>query len=306
MQIKLWIVVTSARQQNNVTTAVKVFPVFSTEYFVRYLGAMVILCTMGLLEPSSGQGQGKSSASRSQCTNGCGPSGWLGSAVPDWIGKCQLKAACDNHDICYSRCTKDCGDLFGKTECDGDCGARRVRKRGCDAALEKEIVAFNPGSDCATYARAYRLAVSHFGCAFFRGFGPENEMTRKERFERNFTEALKAVQYEKEHPGTIDISGNRETLEKLASIEAGRENDLAFKVDEGNPRLALRAVHVSPSLAIAPASKRHLVNGIDVTEMVVDGELFNLKEMVAKKKDFDAQGLHQTTVTNEGEPGSQK
>jgi hypothetical protein len=267
--------------------------------FCQLLAAILIVYMIGFsMEPLSGET--RSSAVSNQCTNGCGPSGWLGTVVPNWIGRCKLKAACDNHDICYSRCTKDCGDLFGKKECDGDCGARRVRKRECDAALEKEIVALNSGADCGTYARAYRLAVSHFGCAFFRGFGPENEMTRKERFQLNFEEALRAVEYDKEHPGKINLAASRETLEKLASIEAGRENDLRFRVESGRPQLALRAVRVSPSLAIAPATKRYLVNGIDVTEMVIDGELFSLEDLIARKTDFDARGLQQTTVANEG------
>src|SRR5204862_545076 len=74
-----------------------------------------------------------------QCKpNGCGPSGWLGSLVPDWIGRCQLKKACDQHDVCYSRC--DCGDLIGKPECQGRCRDKLDRKRACDRELEKDIV----------------------------------------------------------------------------------------------------------------------------------------------------------------------
>ena len=100
--------------------------------------------------------------------NGCGPSGWLGTAIPNRIANCTFKAACDNHDVCYSRC-ESCGDLHGKPECSGTCEMKRERKTKCDADFRNQIVQANLGkSHCQAAATAYYLAVTYGGCAFFR------------------------------------------------------------------------------------------------------------------------------------------
>jgi hypothetical protein len=247
-----------------------------------------------------------SSAIRSQqcAPNGCGPSGWMGTFVPNAVGNCKLKEACDKHDACYSRCT--CGDLIDRPECEGKClhpnqtvnspvnKAILVRKHVCDDKLEKDIIEAN-GGGCKKVAAAYRFSVAKWGCPNFKGFGPDNEIANKHRFQKNFEEALRIIEFAEEHPGELDVEESRRNLETMAEIpRLGQDNDLSFETSGGKPRISLKAHGVSV-IGAAPRSQIRAVNGIDVTEAQLNGEAFDLGEARTKFK-VELPGLNQATL----------
>ncbi len=265
-----------------------------TNWGVAFVVSTLIFCAP---IPSFGQQSIKPTyAASSQCTNGCGPGGWLGTFVPNSLGSCKIKRACDNHDQCYGRCIKGCGDLVGKSECQGkhcNDAASKTRKYKCDYQLEKDIVDLNLGT-CKAVAWAYRVAVVKCGCGYFNGFGAVDEKIKRERFQKDFGEALRAYEFQNKNPGTIDLEQQTETLRKLSEVDPLSENRLIFMANDRRPRLSLRSERPR-SPQFAGPKERTIVNGVDVTEMEVDGKRFNLRSL-RERSDFDARGLKQETL----------
>jgi hypothetical protein len=101
-------------------------------------------------------------------TNGCGTEEWK-LLVPDktFISGCNFLDACNKHDLCYARCLPG-GDLKGPTCADES--DKSIRRKQCDAQLQKNIINNNPNKPlCGMYASIYRWAVSTFGKSSFAG-----------------------------------------------------------------------------------------------------------------------------------------
>lgn len=102
-------------------------------------------------------------------TNGCG-SGRMDFLVPNktWLSQCQFEASCKSHDICYGKCLEG-GALQSNPTCNVQADKQR-RRAVCDTALQKDIIADNPGKPvCSMYASLYRVAVQSLGESFFHG-----------------------------------------------------------------------------------------------------------------------------------------
>jgi hypothetical protein len=195
--------------------------------------------------------------------NGCGPSGWLGTAIPNRIANCTFKAACDNHDVCYSRC-ESCGDLHGKPECSGTCEMKRERKTKCDADFRNQIVQANLGkSHCQAAATAYYLAVTYGGCAYFRSI--RDALAVREKWQSDFEALLKWVE---ENPESAKQVEGQIAIERLATVEAGKDNRLTTK----ERRLSLVAKEPSRR-SRSDKRERLLVNGIDLTDASLDANM---------------------------------
>jgi hypothetical protein len=207
-------------------------------------------------------GSARSEAQTCQA-NGCGPSGWLGTVVPNRIANCTFKAACDNHDVCYSRC-ESCGDLHGKQECDGTCEMKRERKTKCDADFRNQIVQANLGkSHCRAAATAYYLAVTYGGCAFFRAI--RDAVAVREKWQTDFEALLTWVE---ENPDAAKQMEGEVAIERLATVEAGKDNRLVTK----ERRLSVVASDPSRRSRIE-RKDRLLVNGIDLSDASLDASL---------------------------------
>jgi hypothetical protein len=99
-------------------------------------------------------------------TNGCG-SGKTAFLVPNRIGNCKLKEACDRHDICYGRCLEG-GDLFNTSACKSSDQEKELRRQKCDSSLFEDIVQNNQG-ECRSWASFYKFFVVNAGGGFFNG-----------------------------------------------------------------------------------------------------------------------------------------
>lgn len=144
-------------------------------------------------------------------TNGCGAQdGWSGRLVPDktTIGQCNFKTACDNHDLCYSRCLPG-GNLYGKVECNSDQASRQLRRKQCDGTLQTYILNTNPNRPvCAVYAAAYRWAVENFGSKNFKGATEDSTLNSDfSRFNTYLAQNPK-IYTEAEVQGFIDALNN--------------------------------------------------------------------------------------------------
>jgi hypothetical protein len=224
-----------------------------------------------------------------QCLpNGCGPDGWLGTVVPQSILGCHFKEACDGHDKCYSRCL-ECGDLYGQATCNGTCEDKRERKQACDTEFYNKLLVNNPGPHCRLAATAYYYAVRYKGCSYFRKY--RGEQRSREDIQRDF-EAI--FQWLQENPDQAIVVESGKTLERLSTIEASEENRVTIRQSQ----LALHNEGVAERRGrprATPVPKKTL-NGIDVTDMALGGEPFDLEAAKRTKPGFDSDGLTQQTL----------
>lgn len=227
-----------------------------------------------------------------KCTpNGCGPGGWLGTVVPNRFFDCSFKPACDNHDVCYSRC-ESCGVLFGRPECQGTCEDKRERKERCDVAFRDQMFSDNKNkAHCKTAARAYYLAVRYRGCAYFRGL--REVLRTREDFQRDFEAILKWLEENPDATTEIEVDL---TLRRMSTLEASENNRLS--TEGGRLKLVDEALAAQGSgrSAVDRPTERRLLNGIDVTDMRVDGKPFDLDRVRSERKTFDARGLRQQVI----------
>jgi hypothetical protein len=128
--------------------------------------------------------------------NGCGAKD--GIKVPDKLVGCELKAACNNHDLCYAKClpggqyftAPHCqymrcqkgGDLARTPLCQGDsfkalAVEARARRAKCDQGLLTEIKHTNKTNPmCGAVAGAYYTAVVRAGGGHFNGYEVQEVM----------------------------------------------------------------------------------------------------------------------------------
>ncbi|MGH6814927.1 MAG: hypothetical protein ACREC6_04425 [Hyphomicrobiaceae bacterium] len=191
--------------------------------------------------------------------------------IPNRIADCLFKAACDKHDACYSRCEKGCGDLYGRPECEGTCETKRERKKLCDKDFRMQLVRDNLGKPhCRTAATAYYLAVTHGGCTYFRSV--RETLPVRQKMQNDFDALLKFLE---DNPDTAKQIEAEIAIEQLATIEAGKNNDLA--VNDG--RLSL--VASSPARRTRAAkTERLLVNGIDLTDASLDASMHDVMRVL--------------------------
>ncbi len=99
-------------------------------------------------------------------TNGCG-SDISAVFVPDAIGECTFKEACEQHDLCYGKCLEG-GSIFGTPACNDSREAKEARRLQCDDDFAKHITTINEGK-CDRWAGVYRKAVRLAGAGSFNG-----------------------------------------------------------------------------------------------------------------------------------------
>lgn len=102
-------------------------------------------------------------------TNGCG-STFSSKWVPDKLGNCDFKAACDEHDRCYGKCLKG-GVLTGTERCLDPQKVKDTRRLQCDKNLQEDIKKNNNGS-CEGWAWFYGFVVKKAGGGSFNGMEP--------------------------------------------------------------------------------------------------------------------------------------
>lgn len=133
--------------------------------------------------------------------NGCG-SGWNRSFVPDSIkGICEMKASCDAHDTCYSKCEQslegECeyrrcrvgGDIYKTPACRTNkfgrlLGAAQERRKVCDLALQNDIVTSNAPRVCGVVAILYRKAVNFLADGAFTGMTPAHQIADSTQYDK--------------------------------------------------------------------------------------------------------------------------
>lgn len=136
--------------------------------------------------------------------NGCGPDK-VGFLVPDNIGRCKLKSACDRHDLCYGACLPG-----GQLEKTGVCGtgekAAEARRSTCDARFYDDIVADNQG-ECGRWAMVYQFFVSKAGSCCFNGL-PIRDFERIVSNAKTPEEAMRQLKYleQLERSNAVDLS----------------------------------------------------------------------------------------------------
>jgi len=123
------------------------------------------------------------------------------------------------------------------------------------------------------------------GCSHFNGFAPVSEKVKRERFQRDFEEALKAFEYQSKNPGAVALNEQRKTLETLSEADSLSENRLMFLSDGKKPRLALKSERPT-QLGFSPRQDRIMVNGIDITEMRLNGKPLSLDDFANLKKEI--------------------
>ncbi|MCP1445520.1 hypothetical protein J3D54_004652 [Pseudomonas sp. GGS8] len=139
--------------------------------------------------------------------NGCG-SGWNRAFVPDSIkGVCEMKASCDAHDTCYSKCEQslegECeyrrcrvgGDIYDTAACRTVkfgrlLGAAQVRRNDCDLVLQNDIVNSNAPRVCGVVAILYRRAVNFLADGAFVGATPVYTIADKTKYNKALEDFL--------------------------------------------------------------------------------------------------------------------
>lgn len=140
---------------------------------------------------------------KSNFENGCG-TGWNTYLVPDNIplANCKLQAACNAHDVCYSKCLavenkdnslciyKKCLIAGNKEKICGSPAYVRIRqqamdrKTSCDSNFYSQIIADNQSKPiCKNFARLYKFAVTHLGKSAFSGMGISGGLTKEQQNE---------------------------------------------------------------------------------------------------------------------------
>lgn len=223
-----------------------------------------------------------------QCTpNGCGPAGWLGWLVPNSPLGCQFKAACDAHDICYSRCVTGCSSNAGTPACDGDCQARKAEKDKCDTAFVTKLKADNPGkARCQELADDYYWFVSNCGCKFFRGF-IENAKAISSEFQQEFRQSAEAVrafrEYRRQKPGDLRAFEMEQGMASIKFLGVCEDNKFRFLFEQGQPLLVIESKQPLDTPTVRTQrgitlNSRKFLSGIDVTNMSLEGKRFDLKD----------------------------
>jgi len=228
---------------------------------------------------------------KDQCKpNGCGPGGWLGTIVPNRVLTCNFVDACNNHDICYSRC-ESCGPLFGRPECEGTCEQKRARKDRCDVTFYDEMIGgTNNKVLCKTPALAYYWAVKYRGCQYFRSL--RDALRTRQQFQDDFEAILKWLD---ENPDLATVESTSIALGKIAELNVSENNRLSTA--GGRLVITAEGKGVGPRSSSAGRTERWLLNGIDVSGMEVDGAPFDLDRVTRERQDFDASGLGQQVIS---------
>lgn len=159
-------------------------------------GVVAAIVALALLAaPAAAQTQtpaGAAATAHSCPVNGCGPDGFFGMIVPNRLAGCRFKAACDAHDVCYSKCLP-CHTFSNSPLCYG-LDNKQARRTECDDDFKKRLLSDNPGSlVCRTASEAYYRAVRQFGNSSHRSIRPSNEKLTADRsaaFKRAFEAEL--------------------------------------------------------------------------------------------------------------------
>lgn len=158
------------------------------EGFMAQLGRFLVATLMVCLSLQA-MGQFRLAPGKFEGPNGCGAA--EGMKVPDKILGCQLKAACNQHDACYSACMSGGMDA-GEPQCQylrcaegGDLAGSEIctssqytslkneavgRKASCDVKFFEKMILDNGGMHhCVQFASVYRAAVVFAGNGNFNG-----------------------------------------------------------------------------------------------------------------------------------------
>ena len=170
--------------------------------------------------------------------NGCG-SGWNVWLVPDSIPVlgCQLKEACNRHDLCYGKCeskeSQECaylrcksgGDLYESDRCRTDItllrslAESRERKALCDQKLSADITSANAGKfACAAVGIVYRLAVKEWGDSAFSGFDDETTIEAWRQPKEEYDKAIR----------DFFLHGTQEQFEAFVRTQDGNSSKVNF------------------------------------------------------------------------------
>lgn len=224
--------------------------------------------------------------------NGCGPDGALGMAVPNRtiLTQCEFEAACNKHDLCYSRC-EACGDLAGQGTCTNQT-ARELRRTGCDIALEADIDAINnKRTVCKVWSWLFYEFVSKGGRRLFHGRRLPIELSEPWAGQSRSLNAL--AEYVEKNPGKIDLDEFNRTMTGLSALQSKEPNFFKFALVEGEPKLSFGGKSSDVPLTIVGKrptgeliARQRIINGVDVSGMVVDGKPFDLNAAFGGKPDF--------------------
>jgi vacuolar-type H+-ATPase subunit D/Vma8 len=141
---------------------------------------------------------------------------------------------------------------------------KRERKTKCDQDFRNQIVQANLGkSHCQAAATAYYLAVTYGGCTFFRAI--RDAVAVREKWQTDFEAILKWLE---ENPDQAKQIEGELVIERLATVEAGKDNRLEIK------ERRMSVVASDPSRrSRSEKSERLLVNGIDLSDASLDASL---------------------------------
>ncbi len=236
---------------------------------------------------------------RGPCTsNGCGPSGWRGKLVPERFLGCVFTPACNAHDICYGQCSS-CGPHHGKRMCIVP-AQKRALKDACDKALESDIQKLNDGSwRCWGFAKIYYIAVSGFGDEYFGQDAPPQNLIARARED---VEALaQFAGFEDRATTERRINQIENAALVLRRADSGFANRFAVTpaaVPGAEPQLRFESRTPVPTLTIPRDGMRleqkHLLNGIDVTKMRIDGRVPDLDQIIRRTPNVPIDRLDRT------------
>lgn len=217
--------------------------------------------------------------------NGCG-SGWNEPLVPDSIGPLcvDFKAACSDHDNCYSRCLPG-GDNFGKPICAQTAlEQRESRRSSCDTGFLESMRKSCSLCDaarrplCDGVASIYELAVRAGGKGGFNGIVVPDAFYRflvsekAKTFDfRTFTDEIMQV---RNMPG---VSANN----KL-SLDIRDDKPIAI-VSSVKPVLAGRLKLNDRAVLVKEAIR---YGSVDLSQAAVNGRTFDLNNVDIKKFDI--------------------
>lgn len=184
---------------------------------------------------------------KSNFENGCG-TGWNKYLVPDNIpiASCKLEAACNAHDVCYSKCLatentenplcryKQCLKAETKEKNCGSPAYVRIKKQAmdrktlCDNNFYAQTINDNQDKPiCKNFARLYKFAVAHLGNGAFSGMGISGGLTKEQQ-----NDNLNAIN------NLLTMWPENRIQSYLSDVESGKiiinwEKPLAFKESSG-------------------------------------------------------------------------
>lgn len=217
--------------------------------------------------------------------NGCG-SGWNEPVVPDSIGPLciDFKAACSDHDNCYSRCLEG-GTNFGKPVCaHTELEQRESRRLSCDSGfLERMRISCSLCDPvrrplCNGVASSYEIAVRAGGKGGFNGLVVPDAFynflisEKAKTFDfRSFTDEIMQV---RDMPG---VAANN----KL-SLDIRNDKPVAI-VSSINPVLSGR-LKLNDSAVLVKEAIRY--GSVDLSQAAVNGRTFDMNNFDIKKFDI--------------------